>query len=77
MAHAGANPAGVRAGCDPSTATRIATPSAEPSCREVASTADPDASSAGGAELATANSVGWMSALAIPHSSMPGSTTTA
>jgi len=76
MAHAGANPAVACAGCDPSTATRIATPSAEPICRAADSTADPDASSEWGTELAVANSVGWISALATPHSSMLGSTTT-
>ncbi len=58
-------------------ATKIATPRAEPSWRAVASTADPDASSARGAASAQANSEGWMSALAPPHSSMLGSTTAA
>ena len=41
----------------------------------MASTADADASSACGAASALANSEGWMSALAAPHSSMLGSTT--
>ena len=63
--------------CPPSTATKVATPKAEPSWRAVASTAAPDASSARGAASAQANREGWMSALATPHSSMLGSTTAA
>ena len=69
------SPAGLVAGSAPSTATKIATPRADPSWRAMASTADAEASSAGGAAPAEANSEGWMRALAIPHSSMLGSTT--
>ena len=71
------NPARPVAGRAPSTATKTATPRADPSWRAVASTAEPDASSARGTALAEANSEGWMSALATPHSSMLGSTTAA
>jgi hypothetical protein len=39
------------------------------------STAEPDASCACGAASAEANSDGWISALATPHSSALGSTT--
>ena len=70
------NPARPLAARPPATATKAATPRAEPSWRAVASTADADASSARGAASAQANS-GWMSALATPHSSMAGSTTAA
>ena len=76
-AQARSNPARLVAGWVPSTATKIATPRADPSWRAVVSTADADASSACGAASAQANSGGWMSAFATPHSSMLGSTTAA
>jgi hypothetical protein len=41
----------------------------------MASTADPDASSARGTASAAANRDGWISALATPQASMLGSTT--
>ena len=55
-----------------SRATSVATPSAAPTWREAASTAVPRDRSSRGAASAPAKKVGWMNALAMPHSSRLG-----